>query len=305
MMNIYVGRITIWMALVVLLISGSAAFAGTATWASFNDVLVSTAGESNKQIEGHLAVRDTNDNHLAAGLMDNGPGGGASDPFRCRAYSSSDGGQSWSDRNFLPLNADTPVSNDPVVTSDASGNFFIVCLATDTNIPHQVSDISYWFSSNGGISWSGPNTVVHDTGTQVFNDKPWIAADTKDSGSPYEGNVYVCWTEFDRTPTPDTNKIFFKKIWPSSGTIRWIATGNTGTADPGTGEVQFCQVAVGQSGIIYVTYQRLSSDTSARIQLKRSFDGGNTFESPAQLIKTFTRFPESDGFCGPPYTTKL
>jgi hypothetical protein len=295
-------RTSVSVTVIVLLISSSAAFAGTATWNSFNDVLVSTANENLKQVESHLAVRDTNDAHLAAALMDNAPSGGSA-PFRCRAYSSSDGAQSWSDRGFLPLNADTDYSNDPVVTSDASGNMFIVCLAADSAF--DPSDISYWFSSNGGISWSGPNTVVHSTGGVVINDKPWIAADTKDSGSPYEGNVYVCWTEIDFTPNPDTNKIKFKKIWPSAGAIRQVATGNTGTEDPGTGEIQFCQVTVGQSGIIYVTWQRLNSATQAKIQLKRSFDGGDSFETFTQTVRSFTRFPESVGTNCPTLPTKL
>ncbi|MCI0564539.1 MAG: hypothetical protein MN733_39225 [Nitrososphaera sp.] len=215
---------------------------------------------------------------------------------KCRAYSSLNGGQTWTDEGFLSLSAGTVISNDPVVATNADGDFFIVCLAVSPEIPNpQTSDILYWQSSDGGSTWSGPNTVIHDTGGLVLNDKPWIAGDKGGLG-----NVYVCWTEYDRTPSPDTSKIKFRKIWPSLGSLKTLATGNTGTADPGTGEVQFCQVAVGPSGIIYVTWQRLVTQGTgpdlvggtAKIQLKRSFDGGSTFETPSQPVKTFTRFPQ-------------
>lgn len=274
--------------IVTMLLTGTSAYGSAAIWNSLNDILVSSGNETAKQVEAHLIVRDGNDSHLAAALMDNSNGS-----FRCRAYSSLNGGQGWTDEGFLPLSTGTSISNDPVVASNADGDFFVVCIAFSTGSPPQTSDILYWQSSNGGSTWSGPNTVVHSTGGQIFNDKPWMAADKGGNG-----NVYVCWTEIDRTPSPDTNKVKFKRIWPSAGPTRQVAIGNTGTEDPGTGEIQFCQIAVSQGGIVYVTWQRLIDFDSAKIQMKRSFDGGETLESFVQTVKTFTRFPETGSSCG-------
>lgn len=283
----------------LLLVSSINVLGGSVTWDKINDVIVSGANESSEQAESHLIVRGNNDNQLAAALMDDTNNAA----FQCRAYSSSDGAQSWSDRGFLPLSPGTTISNDPVVASDTDGNFFIVCLAT--NASRDPWDLLYYFSANGGSSWSGPTDVVTGSGG-IYHDKPWITADTRDVGSPYRDNVYVCWTEIDTTPSTDTTKIKFKRIWPDAGPIRQVATGNRFTQDPGTGEIQHCQVTVGVDGIIYVTWQRLNNPTIAKIQLKRSFDGGESFESFVQTVITFNRFPKTYGTCPPvPQDEKL
>jgi hypothetical protein len=123
----------------------------------------------------------------------------------------------------------------------------------------------------------------------------WIAADTRDSASPYRDNVYVCWTKYD--DPLGTQKIMFKRIWPNAGPIRQVAFGYYGTEAPGTGEIQLCQVTVGVDGIIYVTWQRLNNPDIAKIQLKRSFNGGESFETLAQTVITFSRFPDAYGDC--------
>ncbi len=270
----------------IAMISSTVAFGNTSSWDLASDVIVSSGNEASQQRESHLDVNEENNNQVVAALMDNNSG-----LNRCRAYSSSNGAQTWSDRGFLPLSSGTDSSADPVVSSDSSGTLFIACIARDVpdNSP---SDILYYVSTNGGSSWSGPNTVVTST-SPIFHDKPWMAADTLDLSSPYRDNVYVCWTKYD--DPVGTQKRMFRKIWPSAGSIKQVATGNSGTEHPGTGEVHFCQVTVGESGIIYVTWQRLSSPTNAKIQLKRSFDGGNSFEMFTQTAITFTRLPYASG----------
>ncbi|MGI0013964.1 MAG: hypothetical protein ACREBU_11065, partial [Nitrososphaera sp.] len=119
-------------------------------------------------------------------------------------------------------------------------------------------------------------------------DKPWIATDTRDPSSPYRDNVYVCWTKFD--DPAGTQKTMFKRIWPNAGPIRQVSFGYYGTEHPGTGEDALCQVTVGVDGIVYVTWQRLNNPDIAKIQLKRSFNGGESFETLAQTVITFGRF---------------
>lgn len=52
-----------------------------------------------------------------------------------------------------------------------------------------------------GLSWAEPVTIAEGRGLgkrQVFNDKPWITADTNPS-SPYYGRLYVTWDKLSTT----------------------------------------------------------------------------------------------------------
>ncbi|MEM4309473.1 MAG: sialidase family protein [Candidatus Nitrosocaldus sp.] len=243
--------------------------AGNVTWDFSNDVLVSYANEDKQQAESHIIASASNNNYLVTALMDNATSTGS---YRCRAYNSTDAGNSWTDRGFLPVDQ-LEASNDPVVASTTDGKFFIACFAfTSTS-----SRVVYWLSTDNGSTWNGPNTVASASGT-VKVDKPWIAADTKDPNSQYRNNVYACWTEISSGPS---YAIKFRKIWPSLGSVQTIAS----PSNPSW--VQWCNIAVGKSGIIYLTWMRYDSINNIYdIRMKRSFDGGATWTT-ARTIATF------------------
>jgi hypothetical protein len=255
-------------------------FATSVTWDFFNDSLVSVANESAKQVESHIAVRGNNNSHLLSSYMEKTGTG----EYKCRAATSTDAGVSWTDRGYLPLTPTDTATNDPAVTTDTNGNYFVVCLLNHATI-------SYWVSTNGGSSWSGPNTV--STGTS--NDKPWIATDLKDTTSSHRNKVYVCWVN----ESGDTMTLKFRKIWPSTGSTLNVATGSHTIGS--NGPINDCAISVGKSGIIYVTWARLTGSSTGQVELRRSFDGGASFETGAgtnpQVVKTFTRAPTSVGNC--------
>lgn len=268
-----------------LLVSTPAVYGGVASWDFFNDSLASPGNEDKKQVESHMTVRGNNNDHLLVGFLDNTNG-----PFRCRASTSTDGGSTFTDRGLIPLPPGDDTSGDPAVASDTSGTYFITCLAWPSTGGFN-RNLYYWVSANGGSSWSGPNTVT--SGVQA--DKPWMATDLKDATSSYRNNVYVCWQEENSAQT--ASYIKFRKVWPVAGSIKTVTTG-THSAET-NGIVNWCGISVGKSGIIYVTWARLTSDTLGRTELRRSFDGGGSFESLTQTIKTFNRMPQAAGIgCG-------
>ncbi len=260
-------------------------YAGTPIW--ITDVLVSNANIERQQAESHIIASVSNNNNLVVALMDNSQDPDPNDTtyiYKCRAYNSTDGGNTWTDRGFLPLPSGTVRSNDPVVTSTSDGKFFIACFAgTSTRNTH----IVYWVSTDNGATWSGPNTIRNVSSDSTLTvDKPWIAADVNDTTSRYRDNVYACWTEIKYPNTvAEESSIKFRKIWPSTSTIKDIA------APSNPSWVGWCNIAVGKSGIIYVTWMRaLYNDTTStytyNVMMKRSFDGGETW-STARSIATF------------------
>lgn len=112
-------------ALTIIVASGSVVYAVNVTWDFSNDVLIGTVNEGNQQRESHITVSVSNNNYLVTALMDNT----TTTNFRCRAYNSTDAGNTWTDRGFLSIPGDTNYSNDPVVASTADGKFFIACFA--------------------------------------------------------------------------------------------------------------------------------------------------------------------------------
>ncbi|MCS6767425.1 MAG: sialidase family protein [Candidatus Nitrosocaldus sp.] len=249
-----------------LVASSTAVYAADVTWDYTNDVLVSYADEDKQQAESHIVASGSNNNYLVTALMDNT----TTSSYRCRAYNSTDAGNTWTDRGFLPVDQGE-ASNDPVVASTTDGRFFIASSFTSTS-----SRIVYWVSNDNGSTWSGPNTVASASGT-VRVDKPWIVADTKDPNSQYRNNVYACWTEINGS----NYAIKFRKIWPSLSSVITIASPSSPSW------VQWCNMVVGKSGIIYITWMRYDSTTNTYdVRMKRSFDGGATWTT-ASTIATF------------------
>src|SRR5437016_5873012 len=91
------------------------------------------------------------------------------------AYSTN-GGVRWAFGGLLETNV---FRSDPVLASDANGQFYYLSLQTSPSF-----QCDLWKSTNGGMSW-------RRIGPALGGDKAWMAIDT--TASPGRGNIYENW----------------------------------------------------------------------------------------------------------------
>jgi hypothetical protein len=156
----------------------------------------------NAEVEPFVAVNPAAPHNLIGVYQqDRWSNGGARGLFASR---SSDG-VSWAS-NFAAFSACSggtgdgayDRASDPWVTFDPDGNAYQISLSVSADL--LTSAILVSKSSNGGVSWGAPTTLIRDTSPINFNDKESITADPTRSG-----NVYAVW---DRGALPGENRSF-------------------------------------------------------------------------------------------------
>ncbi len=228
---------------------------------------VNTYTNPERQRETSIAVNPLNPDNIVIGFNDFSMG-------ECRpAYTySTDGGETWTYGGALPQGtlAAAPFC-DPWLAFDGAGYLYYVALSHSAN--HEIfvcvgePDIS---GNVGPLGFGDPQIV--DDGSTGKNDKPVIAVDT--TGGVFDGNIYVVWCH--------VAGVGHYRIWLRRGTrtdpttITWSEEGFQ-VSPPGELYTHGPQVAVGPSGWLYVTYQRMTSayiTDADGILLSRSVDGG-------------------------------
>ena len=231
---------------------------------------VNVSNECGPQSETFITVNSGNSSVLAAG---------SNEIFRdpMRGYFSSDGGRTWGGVD-LPLPAAQGANghrfgSDPSLAFDSRGNAFysyiVVFFGNGNGITG--TEMAVARSSNGGQSYPFVNYFSFSSGTDHFNDKPMIAADSN-ANSPFRDNVYVAW---DAAAGGST-----------SGGLRFARStdhGNTFSVQridnpSGPGQVIAAIPFIGPGGEVYVAWNDYAANT---IAFNRSFDGGATFGSPS------------------------
>ncbi|NNJ52161.1 MAG: T9SS type A sorting domain-containing protein [Ignavibacteriaceae bacterium] len=214
---------------------------------------------SNSPEEVTIAINPVNPNVLAAGAN--------IDHF----YVSTDAGNTWIESRLVSNLLG--VWGDPVVLFDSLGNLYY---------SHLSNPVSGWWidrivvqkSTNNGVSWNdGVGVGLNNYPKQ--QDKEWLAVDL--TQSPYRGNVYMTWTEFDdygSSNPNDSSRIRFSKstnegeTWSDAITISDIS-GNCIDDDLTTEGAVPC---IGPNGEIYVSWAG-----PAGIVFDKSTDGGATW----------------------------
>jgi hypothetical protein len=121
----------------------------------------------------------------------------------------------------------------------------------------------------------------------IFNDKNMIETDQA-PGSPFEGNVYMCWTKFPANGTPT---IRFRAS--SDGGKTFSAPVNLTEGGAGQG----CDVTVEADGDVYVIWRDFELSSSHKnfgVSFARSTDGGLTFSSHRK-IRNLVAYNPFDG----------
>jgi hypothetical protein len=105
---------------------------------------------------------------------------------------STDGGLTWPNHAFVPFSAcaggnpDYQRTTDPWVTFDPAGNAYQISLPVSGDL--EVSSVAVSKSTDGGVSWDAPKTLIRDETGLNFNDKESITADPT-----RPGYVYAVW----------------------------------------------------------------------------------------------------------------
>ena len=224
---------------------------------------------TNKQNEPTIAVNPVNSQRLIAGANDEqrqppcgpGPVRGATIGSNCSffpgvgtsgVYTSSNGGQSWTNRGLLNEQAawaGTGVisDGDPVIAygpkPQAGGGFtfahgaraYYSTLASVAG-SKGFESIVVSYSDDNGTTWSAPVVGTTKASAVDFNDKNWIKVDSSPS-SNFFGRVYLSWTEFrSATATGFGNEPVMVSVSSDGGTSfgapnQLSPAGNTGTGN--------------------------------------------------------------------------
>ncbi|MFY3739636.1 MAG: hypothetical protein HMLIMOIP_000055 [Candidatus Nitrosomirales archaeon] len=237
------------------------------------------------QIEPYIAVKSASEpDTLVAAYMDEV----YTATMKCATARSTNGGTSWPSNDYRapapPSWVNLNSSTDPVIVSDTTGKFYMMCIGFATT-----GDGIWQATSTDGINWTSGNVSRPvDTSGNVDMDKEWVAVD-KNTSSPFKDRVYVCWTEIDRTVTPEVWRIkFFRPGIDSTPQIRATVSGG-----PPNSFVQGCYIAVGPvQNEVYLAWVHYNTATTADIKLTRNDNGGSDgvgdWKAP-RTVSTITR----------------
>jgi hypothetical protein len=222
--------------------------------------------------ESTVAANPRDKQKLVAGSHFHGPP--APVATRCVAYTSSDGGETWSAPVALPHPTDDSRCSDPVLAYNADGSRVYYAYLDIRGVrPDGDFDILVSYSDDDGKSWSAP-VVALDGGGGLTYDKPWI-------GTPHdEANyVYVTATRFGGGDSFTCDIVFTR----SADSGRSYAAPDILDSSGSDGcDAQGSRPAGGTGGEVLVAwYQDGPDDTfvgSFEIRTRRSADHGATFD---------------------------
>ncbi len=258
---------------------------------------VASAGTlyNNAEVEPHLAINPANPANLIGSWQQNRWSDGGSQGTAV-GYSF-DGGATWA-ASALPASrcgggnaangGDYERATDPWVAISPNGVAYQMSIGFSgaTLQPGSTSAMLVFRSTDGGRNWSTPATLIRD-GSQFFNDKNSITADTTDSRY-----VYAVW---DRLTTDNRGPAMFART--IDGGVTWEPA--KVIFDPGAGrQVLGVEIAVLPDGTLIHFFNQLNNGatTTGQFQVQRSTDKGVTWSAPIKVADFFgigTRDPES------------
>ena len=205
--------------------------------------------------------------------------GGSNEIFRdpMRGYFSSDGGLTWGGVD-VPLPAppqgtnDSRFGSDPSLVFDTRGNLFYSYIVVFFGGGNGVdgSEMAVARSSDGGQSYGQVNFFGFQSGSNHFNDKPMITADTNAS-SPFRDNIYVAW-DASSGGSATSGGIRLATSTDHGASFSMTRVDNPSGPGQGIGAVPF----VGPNGEVYVAWNDYRNNL---IAFNRSFDGGVSWDA--------------------------
>ena len=178
-----------------------------------------------------------------------------------------DGGETWEGE---VQGAGGSNSGDPTTAIGLNGRWYV-------NYIDNPGGMGVSYSDNQGSSWT-TKTVVPNPGDLADKNHMWI---DNSATSPYEGNVYISWTNFGG---PNSTEIGISTSTDNGET--WTANHNISSAVNAGSHNQGVNIGTGPDGEVYAIwaiYDGWPTDESA-IGMSKSFDGGATWETATRVI---------------------
>jgi hypothetical protein len=205
---------------------------------------------------------------------------GSNEIFRLpmRGYFSSNGGTSWGGVDLpLPPAKGNGINfgSDPSLAFDTRGNVFysyiVVYFGNGSGI--NATSMAVARSTDGGATYPSVTFFSLEGGSNHFNDKPMITADTNAS-SPFRDNVYVAWDAAAGGSVGGGIRV-------GTSTDHGASFNVTRADDPsGPGRSIGASPAVGPNGELYVAWNDYVANA---IVFNRSNDAGSTWRTPVTV----------------------
>ncbi|MFC3802225.1 sialidase family protein [Cohnella sp. GCM10012308] len=183
-------------------------------------------------------------------------------------YRSLDGGNSWSNAT-LPLPAGFTGAEAPTVAYGFPNTFVVAAHA----FPGASDGTTiFYISTDNGVTFSPPKIVAPGFGTYINNDETNVTVDVGQS-SPYLGNIYVTYNHQFNVANGGNSTAFLQRSIDNGAT--WNTTILLSSE---SNQVERPEVAVSLTGIVYAAW--VTVNPSYNYIIRRSLDGGATFEAP-------------------------
>jgi hypothetical protein len=261
---------------------------GTSPFAGSNCGLAGQRGENflNSEVEPFVDVSPANGDNIIGTWQQDRWSNGAS---RGNAVGASlDGGQTWKvirqTKNSLCTGGTQANgggyerASDPWVTISPNGNAYLMSLSVDQD-PNALGDFNpdamlVSKSTDGGLTWSNPSTLIRDADPNRFNDKNSITADPNDSRY-----VYAVWDRLATTGRVVRGPTLFTRT--TNGGASWEEA--RVIYDPGAfAQTLGNQIAVRPQGELINIFTlirnvRRPGDPLLNVTVMRSEDNGKTW----------------------------
>lgn len=198
--------------------------------------------------------------------------------FTVAAVFSKNDGTTWTEAT-LPKPSSWDGMTDPVLAFSHLGHAFLVVepLRFDPN-DITVTGIQVFRSTNGGQTWSQPQSLIEGRPVDGNDDKSWVACDRSNNPATH-GRIYVAWGVGGA----------LRLARSLDGGQTWHGAGNlpAGANVPGTNDAWAPETTVDYNGIVHVVWHVPGQST---IKYTRSTDGGETFEPQKAIVTGVTSF---------------